>query len=388
MLSVILNLGNLISVSRFDAAHKASMGNRYDKNTGKMVGAAEDKERERERYLKELDDKIKAADKESRKKLKELLSKLSSLDGGKQTFTDHMGLKFPNSLGDNVNPMPFIRYKPYNYSATGQTKKGDSKSQSAGPIYLSMVSSVTQNTNPNWAQESDILSQFGAVDTNKNEGDQGLLDTVGSAFTAGVVKGAAKIVQSVTSALGTPDITKAKMRRHGATFNPFNERFFDGISYRVYSFEHKFLPESVEDSAAVFSIIRRFQYFSLPDYAFNKNFLTYPSFWRIGFFQSDSTRNQFLPILDDCVITLVGVVFGGGGTWAELQAGEPVEVTLSLQVTETSIPTKSRMLNEESISVRGSKIDRTLDTGLGKVAAIRDRMSFGRLTNNATDKIF
>ena len=364
MLSPLLNLGNLI-ISYYGVSEVRQAAEEGRSRTT----AAEASEQ-----AKKAADQARQAAAKAREKLAEVLEKdnLGLLGGKKQTFASKETiLKFPRNLGlDNnegiVNPTPFIRYKPYNYAA-GVQKNG--LAESAGSIYLAMPSTVTQNTNPNWAQETDALSHFSSIDTTKDLGNQDNWDRAVSAATAGVVKGAAKIVQSVTSALGAPDITKATMRRWGSTFNPFNERFFDGVSYRVYSFEHKFLPESVEDSATVFNTIRRFQYFSLPDYAFNKNFLTYPSLWRIGFFQEDSKRNQFLPILDDCVVTLVGVVFGGGGSLAELKAGEPVEVTLSLQVTETTIPTKSRMLNEEHGHTRTRSAEQA-----------RRQLDFGRVT--------
>ena len=349
MLSTLLNLGNLISSIKVTYSEKKD-----DVETGVTLA-----------NVKKQEDKIKKEVDGARHKISTLLKE--------HTFSSEGILRFPIDLGGTNHLMPFIRYKPYNYAA-GYQKEGLEKS--AGSIYLPMTPTVTQNTNPNWAQETDILSQFTAVDTEEEQGGGGKWSRAGSAVTAGVVKGAAKIVQSVTSALNAPDIIKATMRRAGATFNPFNERFFDGVSYRVYSFEHKFLPESPKETAVVFNIIRRFQFFSLPDYAVNKNFLTYPSLWRIGFFQEDSNRNQFLPILDDCVVTLVGVVFGGGGTWAELKAGEPVEVTLSLQVTETTIPTKSRMLNEEHKHTRTRAAEQQ-----------RRQLDFGRVTWGAQSSI-
>ena len=75
-------------------------------------------------------------------------------------------------------------------------------------------------------------------------------------------------------------------------------------------------------------------------------------------------------------MTLVGVVFGSGGTWAELAAGEPVEVTLSLQATETTIPTKTRMLNEQSKTVANADASKQ-----------RERLDYGRLVTNYGDNV-
>ena len=160
---------------------------------------------------------------------------------------------------------------------------------------------------------------------------------------------------------------------HGVNYNPFHERFFDGVSFRVYSFEHKFMPEDEVESLQVSRLIKRFQFYSLPNLIANRLFMTYPSLWRIGFFESDCNRNQFLPVLEDCVITLVGVVYGGGGSWQDLVDGAPIETTLSLQVTETTIPTKQRMMIEERAYGVGSEgVREKLDIG-GRKEGLMDR---------------
>lgn len=268
----------------------------------------------------------------------EKLKKLYKSMGGNKGFLVDP-IRYPTSLGNGENPLPFIRYKPYTYNWRGQLENG----ASGHSIYLPMTNSITQNTNPNWSQEEDFISRL-----TPNVADGGGLGALAAniATTAGVRVGGAA-VSGLTTALGMPDVTKASLRAFGRSYNPFHERFFDGVSFRVYSFEHKFMPRDPKESLEVSRLIKRFQFYSLPNIVGTRVFMTYPSVWRIGFFDQKCNRNEFLPVLEDCVITLVGVVFGGGGSWADLANGSPIETTLSLQVTETTIPTKNRMEREE-----------------------------------------
>ena len=354
MLSPLLNLGKIISseaVTHAQGWHQLAPKKKDDVEINKPDG-----------------DEIKKYQEALKEQEQHLVNQQNQLTQQSKKFLDSKEkLKFPLDIADGISRIPFIRYKPYKYEAIGKLNEG----KAGASIYLPMTASVTQNTNPNWAQETDILSRFTSSDPTKVEGaGEGIEGLIGAAGKAGIVGGLGKLVASVTGALGGTDISKASMRRFGASFNPFNERFFDGVSFRVYSFEHKFLPSSGKEALEVSNIIKRFQYFSLPDLAFQRAFLTYPSLWRIGFFTADSERNMFLPILEDCVMTLVGVVFGSGGTWAELAAGEPVEVTLSLQATETTIPTKTRMLNEQSKTIANTKASEK-----------RNRLDYGRLVD-------
>ena len=271
-------------------------------------------------------------------------------------------LKYPTTLttDEDGDRLPFIRYHPFEYRARGAVKNqtdnplskfmigGGATKWLANQIYLPMTSTLTQNTNPNWAQESDFISRLSAGSNfEKGVFNEDSFTNMGFNALANTGHAGLKAALAPIKMLGGDDLVKSGMRRMGQIMNPFHERFFEGVSFRVYSFEHKFMSSNLDESETIKNIIKRFQYYSLPDIDGNRLRMDYPSLWRIGFFEADCERNQFLPILEDCVVTLVGVVYGGGGSWASLESGEPVEVTLSLQVTEISIPSKRRMMREQ-----------------------------------------
>ena len=259
-------------------------------------------------------------------------------------------LSYPEKLFES-DDLPFIRYHPFNYGPRGiDSGMVGSKPPATrmNQIYLPMISSLTQNTNPNWSQEADFMSRFeNSIDKSAGYGSKENLQRIGMNIAGQAGKAAAAFGAGAVKMLGGDDIVKAGLRRAGRAYNPFHERFFDGVSFRVYSFEHKFMSNSLQESVEIKNIIKRFQYYSLPDISGTRLTMTYPSIWRIGFFNPDCSRNLYLPILEDCVVTLVGVVFGGGGSWSSLGGGEPTEITLSLQVTEISVPSKRRMMKEE-----------------------------------------
>tara|TARA_Y100000310_G_C20655630_1_gene801830 strand:+ start:31 stop:1701 length:1671 start_codon:yes stop_codon:yes gene_type:complete len=288
-------------------------------------------------------------------------------------------LEYPDNLTSGSSAVPFMRYLPVPYvnAATANLAAGNfsaikweeilttegggtgGDTNTNNPIYLPMTGTITQNTNPNWTQEEDILSKL-TGNTTTSEFAKALKrsDTLGKIGTAGAALGkaasgatqqvlteAAKIAGGILGG----DPLQAGMRRLGLQFNPFQERFFKDVSFRVYTFEHKFMPSNSEESNTILNIIRRFQFYSLPELSGWNAMMFYPATWRIGFFHTVGEkiiRNENLPLLENCVLTLVGVVYGGGGSWAQLANGEPVETTLSLQATEISVPTKNRMAKE------------------------------------------
>jgi hypothetical protein len=364
MLSPLLNLGNLVYSQQWPTVKNNPMagqrrhtgtedvGDKYTKGAyshlDKMKNdqTSDEKEAEEDRLQKEkwaAFDRERAAAADDTNKLSELYAKMAGRD--KQFLAGPISYPSNIGTGSSNSPLPFIRYRPYDYHWRGKLESSSITRNNS--IYLPMTSTVTQNTNPNWSQEEDFLSRF-SVGVGEGRGTiDSLKNFRNNLIGAAVPKMGGSIASGLSTAMGLPDVTKATLRMAGVNYNPFHERFFDGVSFRVYSFEHKFMPEDNIECIQVSRLIKRFQFYSLPNLIANRLFMTYPSLWRIGFFEPDCNRNKFLPILEDCVITLVGVVYGGGGSWQDLANGSPVETTLSLQVTETTIPTKQRMQKEE-----------------------------------------
>ena len=305
---------------------------------------------------------------------REKLKVVRTLDDAASSSFLKNSLTYPSELISSSS-VPFVRYLPIPYAKndfaeqggfgkllSGNTWKEMINFQGGGsggaegkgsPIYLPMTGSITQNTNPNWTQEDDVISKLtGNKDFSKFFDQRTLGDNIMGAggVALDVLKGTTtRVLGEVAKASGEllgGDPVAAGLRRLGMQFNPFQERFFKDVSFRVYTFEHKFMPSNKAEAETVLNIIRRFQYYSLPELSGRHMMLLYPATWRIGFFNNTSrgiVRNENLPLLENCVMTLVGIVYGGGGSWSQLKNGEPVETTVSLQATELSIPTKNRM---------------------------------------------
>lgn len=136
-------------------------------------------------------------------------------------------------------------------------------------------------------------------------------------------------------------------KAQGATLNPYQEVIFNGVSNRAFEFTFKFLPQDSKEASTIIEIIRQFKYHSHPENIGIAR-LEFPSEFGIGFYRIDpktktSTRNSFLFKMDLCACTNVMVDYAPTGTFKTFPDGMPVEIDLTLQFTEMTTLTKSKI---------------------------------------------
>jgi hypothetical protein len=127
--------------------------------------------------------------------------------------------------------------------------------------------------------------------------------------------------------------------------NPFREVFFEGIDYRKFNFKYKFMPKSVNESEAIFGIIRKFKEHMHPEVAGGGAFFLYPSEFEIAYYYAGSENTYFNKIAT-CALTDMSVEYGGD-QFSTFQNGDPTEINLTLSFRELELITK------ESIRDRG-----------------------------------
>ena len=233
--------------------------------------------------------------------------------------------------------------------------------------FLYMPASVVFNEGASWQKEelgasgnaiksaitgsksiSSILQEFGAGASK---------DVVKAAVvgTAALLTGA---IGGLLTIVGGGGIESGVKQTSRLTTNPYEEQLFNGIDFRVFSFNFEFSAVSEEEFRAVQNIITMFRKHSRPTFTIsNKNqaLYSYPNEFAIKFLHLETStsfgdiqgvaRNQFvengnLPKLHNCVLTNITTNYAPDG-WKAHTGGEPNLINVQLAFTETRKNTRT-----------------------------------------------
>ena len=150
-------------------------------------------------------------------------------------------------------------------------------------------------------------------------------------------------------------INKAIERSLGRVINPMSEQFFTGMSHRTWEFIHKIVPESKDEAAEVNKLIDHFKLAASAVIPKGLQFhLLWPLLWTVKFMlpsgdgdRGKDTENVYLPKLNTCAVTQVQPNYSGAGAWARHTDGSPVEIDLTISLTELTIPTAANFVKAE-----------------------------------------
>ena len=147
----------------------------------------------------------------------------------------------------------------------------------------------------------------------------------------------------------------------GMAKNPYEEMMFSGITFRSFSFDFIFRPDSSDEIEAVQEIIKRFRRHSRPSFtkgAFGKSVMDYPMEFDIQFLTAERgqpklkdnhamndaaggdivyVENTHLPKIKTCVCDKVSTNYTPNGVWSAYAAGAPIAITMSLGFKEKEL---------------------------------------------------
>ena len=284
----------------------------------------------------------------------------------REQFAAPAGFSYPLEITEDV--LGYIRYDAYdyNYRSGGKTT----------PYFhanLHMPAEISDTLTTEWADETDVVSKgasalkvassgtaavskfgkdmytgdAGRSNTLKTGGDQ-VLKTLKQAPDL-----ALRGMGGIASGFGIDsleDLSKSLMRREGRVVNPHQEQFFTGVGFREFTFTHKLIAFSKKESEAIREIIYRFRYHSAPEFSQSSWYMKYPQVFEIAFMEG-TTLSGYLPFMFTAVLKSVGVNYAGSGTWSKFEStGAPTDIELSLEFSETVLPTK------EAIGVEREKV--------------------------------
>ena len=147
----------------------------------------------------------------------------------------------------------------------------------------------------------------------------------------------------------------------GMAQNPYEEMMFSGITFRSFSFDFIFRPDSSDEIEAVQEIIKRFRRHSRPSFtkgAFGKSVMDYPMEFDIQFLTAERgqpklkgndamddaaggdivyVENTHLPKIKTCVCDKVSTNYTPNGVWSAYAAGAPIAITMGLGFKEKTL---------------------------------------------------
>lgn len=121
--------------------------------------------------------------------------------------------------------------------------------------------------------------------------------------------------------------------------NPKTDLLFKSIERRTFSFDYMFAPKSALEAIEVANIIQAFRIFSAPEVVQGsmEYLYTYPAEFDIeyGFINNGvEEQNKYLNKISSCVLESININYAPGGSFHTLEAGEPVQVQMSLHFRE------------------------------------------------------
>lgn len=215
-------------------------------------------------------------------------------------------------------------------------------------IGLYMPNNLSTTYSMGWDTQSTVLGTA-AVEAmqaayDASQSGAGLVDsTVAGAKGAGSVFGSA-ITSKVLSNTATAS------RLSATTGNPKKEQIFQGVDFRNFTFEYKFMPRSAAEAAKVQNIIRLFKLHQHPEFSpTDGSYLyLYPSEFDIRYYHRDSPTSEWTENLNihrhtSCVLSTMTVNYGDAGVYSSFVDGHPTQISLTLQFKELALLTKENI---------------------------------------------
>jgi hypothetical protein len=210
-------------------------------------------------------------------------------------------------------------------------------------ICLYMPTSVRTRWSVAWQEESGqalqdfetkaigVLSAVGIA--------KGLFEGDNDSAKAAAIRGGAAIGTNIISK-ALNNIPYAQKAFKTTSGNSKAEQLFQQVDFRDFEFQYFFSPKSIDEAAAVLSIIRKFRYHMLPEFKDPNNFLyIYPSEFNIKYYHG-AEENQFIEKIMTAVLTGCDVDYTPNGQFVSFDNGMPQQINLSLRFKELSVTTK------------------------------------------------
>jgi len=243
-------------------------------------------------------------------------------------------------LPNNLNPEFAVNYRDAPMGIAGAMVTGDVTLDQFSTAY----NQFEEKASTQWKRFSDAMQKdgiFKGIGTAATEQEKGTAAAISgvAAITAAGAAASGVLGAGVAAAVGgVPQIIDGVFSQAGVAPNSHLSVLFDGVGFRNFTFQYRFIPKNASEAQELKLIIQELQramYPSLP--SDNKFLFHYPDEFLIDF-ASAIDSNLFK--MKRTVMTNMNVNYNGDGVPRFFEDGKPVVIDMSMTFREVEIVTK------------------------------------------------
>jgi hypothetical protein len=259
---------------------------------------------------------------------------MSASSKSKYSSTGAPGVKYPLDLGQSGSELhSFINFRAVSKKEVVHTDTQQSN-QSSGQQAIANVSLyVPENVSLSQTANYEVTTGAAAALASGN------IDGVGDALGMGLQTLTREAANMILNNLG-----EARQQfQNGIASNASRYQLFNGIEFRQFQFQYKFVAKSSNESRAIDELTRIFRKHMLPDFVEGKvGFYTIPDIFEIEYILSAADGSlHTLHKLKPCALTGCEISYGGDGSFGLFHDGKPTNVSMNLTFLELEQVTKS-----------------------------------------------
>ena len=257
----------------------------------------------------------------------------------------------------------------------GQTKMKDLRKVGGSKIKPVKVSNSVLSKFPTHTQVTSAVALYMppgvGVKYGQNYGAEATELSGTVANTLGIAKGAVKttdqlkaiiqgtagglatygknIVGEALSMAGAGDPIKLSSKAFGVAVNPHEEMFYEGPSFREFSYAFDFYPRDEKEMKDVQNIVKLFKYHQAPDLDMSKyggRLFNVPSEFEIHYMYQDR-ENNYMNKISKVACKSVDVKYGEEEQFStfkpDAEGAPPISTKLTLEFTELELMTKEKI---------------------------------------------
>lgn len=209
-------------------------------------------------------------------------------------------------------------------------------------LRLPLPTNLDYNSSFNWSVEElgvmvgAIMKEVGSKDESvkNNASYDELLSITSEKILQKIGQGASALMTGGQT--GLKEYLKNYRGNGSVSYNPNEQLYFNGVSYREFSLSFELCPLSSDHGNNLMRSIKSLRIAASPDLSPNSVFFTYPSYFKMDVVVGGNvvfSRPSFA--IKDLTVNM-----SPNGVMSYHADGKPVNFTLDIQCIETTIPTK------------------------------------------------
>jgi len=183
---------------------------------------------------------------------------------------------------------------------------------------------------------------FGLIGTDLSAAGQDFVTKVGEGRGFGEkLFGALTAAAALAPGLSDTKIGRQAQSTAGLVRNPRTTAIFNGVTPRTHSFSFRLSPKNRAESDVISSIFETIRNNMLPDEAFGGAALNYPRIVTMSF---EGVNKSITPVYFS-FISDVRMDYTGGGGASFYKGGNPIDMTLQINLKEINVVTRNTFTN-------------------------------------------